>query len=153
MDYIPVNITDEMIGHKLGEFSPTRKRYFLCTALTLTHKGIYSLVIYRLSTGRHRRNRLQETICNKNFIIQSLFLGRQCWISSVPRICGTWKRPMVSIDMPMTMSCHLFIQWTHFINFVVSIEHKRNEEEDATLMDSEMAPLQESSRHILYILT
>jgi hypothetical protein len=71
MDYIPVNITDEMIGHKLGEFSPTRKRYFLYTALTLTHKGIYSLAIYRPSMGQRRKNRLQETICNKNFIIQT----------------------------------------------------------------------------------
>jgi small subunit ribosomal protein S19 len=25
MEYIPVEITDEMIGHKLGEFSLTRK--------------------------------------------------------------------------------------------------------------------------------
>jgi ribosomal protein S19 len=29
MDYVPVNITDEMIGHKLGEFAATRKRYLL----------------------------------------------------------------------------------------------------------------------------
>jgi len=27
MDYVPVDITDEMIGHKLGEFSTTRKAY------------------------------------------------------------------------------------------------------------------------------
>ena len=27
MEYIPVSITDEMIGHKLGEFAPTRKRF------------------------------------------------------------------------------------------------------------------------------
>ncbi|CAG8680450.1 7587_t:CDS:2, partial [Funneliformis caledonium] len=26
-DYIPVNITEEMVGHKLGEFSPTRKKF------------------------------------------------------------------------------------------------------------------------------
>jgi ribosomal protein S19 len=26
-DYIPVTITDEMVGHKLGEFSSTRKRF------------------------------------------------------------------------------------------------------------------------------
>ncbi|MBI2021048.1 30S ribosomal protein S19 [Candidatus Giovannonibacteria bacterium] len=24
-DFIPVNVTEEMVGHKLGEFSPTRK--------------------------------------------------------------------------------------------------------------------------------
>jgi len=26
-DYIPVTVTEEMVGHKLGEFSPTRKRF------------------------------------------------------------------------------------------------------------------------------
>ena len=26
-DYIPVNITEDMIGHKLGEFSVTRKKF------------------------------------------------------------------------------------------------------------------------------
>jgi len=26
-DYVPVAITDEMVGHKLGEFSQTRKRF------------------------------------------------------------------------------------------------------------------------------
>lgn len=26
-DYIPVAVTDEMVGHKLGEFSQTRKRF------------------------------------------------------------------------------------------------------------------------------
>jgi ribosomal protein S19 len=34
MDYVPVTITEEMIGHKLGEFSPTRKRF------TLTHSQL-----------------------------------------------------------------------------------------------------------------
>ena len=27
MEYIPVAITEEMIGHKLGEFAPTKKKY------------------------------------------------------------------------------------------------------------------------------
>lgn len=26
-DYLPVTVTEDMIGHKLGEFSPTRKRF------------------------------------------------------------------------------------------------------------------------------
>ena len=26
-DYIPVNVTQDMVGHKLGEFSMTRKRF------------------------------------------------------------------------------------------------------------------------------
>ncbi|TCD59879.1 mitochondrial ribosomal small subunit component [Steccherinum ochraceum] len=25
--YLPVNITQDMVGHKLGEFAPTRKRF------------------------------------------------------------------------------------------------------------------------------
>ena len=27
LTYIPVTVTDEMIGHKLGEFAPTKKKY------------------------------------------------------------------------------------------------------------------------------
>jgi len=27
LTYLPVNITEEMIGHKLGEFAPTKKKY------------------------------------------------------------------------------------------------------------------------------
>ncbi|CAG8445966.1 2724_t:CDS:2 [Ambispora gerdemannii] len=26
-NYMPVTVTEEMVGHKLGEFSPTRKRF------------------------------------------------------------------------------------------------------------------------------
>ncbi|ORX33604.1 hypothetical protein BD324DRAFT_639496 [Kockovaella imperatae] len=26
-DYLPVTVTEEMVGHKLGEFSATRKRF------------------------------------------------------------------------------------------------------------------------------
>ncbi|KAI1311073.1 mitochondrial ribosomal small subunit component [Mortierella claussenii] len=26
-DYVPLTVTDEMVGHKLGEFAPTRKRF------------------------------------------------------------------------------------------------------------------------------
>ncbi|EKM52524.1 uncharacterized protein PHACADRAFT_164461 [Phanerochaete carnosa HHB-10118-sp] len=26
-DYIPISITQDMVGHKLGEFAPTRKRF------------------------------------------------------------------------------------------------------------------------------
>ncbi|KAF8335793.1 uncharacterized protein EI90DRAFT_2912937 [Cantharellus anzutake] len=34
-DYIPVHITQEMVGHKLGEFSPTRKRFtYKCAPLS-----------------------------------------------------------------------------------------------------------------------
>jgi len=124
MDYLPVNITDEMIGHKLGEFSPTRKRYFLSTVLTLTHKGIYSLVIWRPSRDQHRRSRLQETMCNKNFIIQSFedsfgsHLYTNCAVDGIAN-----NPPIVSIDKPISMTCTLLIQFPHLITFSVSIEH------------------------------
>jgi ribosomal protein S19 len=26
-DYIPVRVTQDMVGHKLGEFAPTKKRF------------------------------------------------------------------------------------------------------------------------------
>jgi ribosomal protein S19 len=26
-DYLPVTVSEEMVGHKLGEFAPTRKRF------------------------------------------------------------------------------------------------------------------------------
>ncbi|KAG0222923.1 hypothetical protein B0O80DRAFT_474858 [Mortierella sp. GBAus27b] len=26
-DYVPLAVTEEMVGHKLGEFAPTRKRF------------------------------------------------------------------------------------------------------------------------------
>lgn len=26
-NHVPVHITEEMVGHKLGEFAPTRKRF------------------------------------------------------------------------------------------------------------------------------
>ncbi|CAH7670956.1 hypothetical protein PPACK8108_LOCUS5707, partial [Phakopsora pachyrhizi] len=26
-DYLPVSVTPQMVGHKLGEFAPTRKRF------------------------------------------------------------------------------------------------------------------------------
>ena len=39
--YLPVSVTPEMVGHKLGEFSPTRKRF--------TYKSVYPFAIYRFS--------------------------------------------------------------------------------------------------------
>jgi ribosomal protein S19 len=35
-DYLPVVVTQDMVGHKLGEFSVTKKRFtFRCVALVL----------------------------------------------------------------------------------------------------------------------
>ena len=33
-DYVPVLVTQDMVGHKLGEFSPTRKKFtFRCVII------------------------------------------------------------------------------------------------------------------------
>lgn len=33
-DYVPVLVTQDMVGHKLGEFSPTRKKFtFRCVIM------------------------------------------------------------------------------------------------------------------------
>ena len=38
--YVPVTITAEMVGHKLGEFAPTRKRFsYKFTQLTFRNTG------------------------------------------------------------------------------------------------------------------
>ena len=35
-DYLPVVVTQDMVGHKLGEFSATKKRFtFRCVALVI----------------------------------------------------------------------------------------------------------------------
>ena len=35
-DYLPVSVTQDMVGHKLGEFSVTKKRFtFRCVALVI----------------------------------------------------------------------------------------------------------------------
>ena len=34
--YVPVTVTQDMVGHKLGEFAPTRKRFvFRCVLFPL----------------------------------------------------------------------------------------------------------------------
>ena len=39
-DYLPVVVTQDMVGHKLGEFSVTKKRFtFRCVALLFVFYG------------------------------------------------------------------------------------------------------------------
>lgn len=40
-DYLPVQIGEEMVGHKLGEFAPTRKMFsYRCVTLSLWLAGV-----------------------------------------------------------------------------------------------------------------
>ena len=41
MEYIPVQVTDEMIGHKLGEFASTRKMYLIMLIRLTTCRAVY----------------------------------------------------------------------------------------------------------------
>jgi len=71
--FIPVYVTENMVGHKLGEFSPTRNlkslnRFFLSSLASLTHDMLLKLVfssaakqsqlpirlLRRTSSQRHR---------------------------------------------------------------------------------------------------
>jgi hypothetical protein len=54
MDYVPVAITDEMIGHKLGEFATTRKRYTFF--IPLSANTISELFIVLLKINSHLIN-------------------------------------------------------------------------------------------------
>lgn len=40
--YLPVHVTQEMVGHKLGEFSPTRKRFtYRCVVVSVCNLSAY----------------------------------------------------------------------------------------------------------------
>jgi Ribosomal protein S19 len=56
--YLPVHITQEMVGHKLGEFSPTRKRFTYKFVISLLY-DVLSLLVHTASDflGRRRTNR------------------------------------------------------------------------------------------------
>ena len=53
--YLPVNVTPEMVGHKLGEFSVTRKRFtYKCVA---EFPGMGKLAEYLRSIFRPSKNK------------------------------------------------------------------------------------------------
>lgn len=39
-DYVPVNVTAQMVGHKLGEFAPTRKAFSYKFGTLFLHTNI-----------------------------------------------------------------------------------------------------------------
>ena len=65
-DYVPVEITEDMVGHKLGEFAPTRKRYLfypfsfrifpppLSLSLSLPHRYYMSFYFLKNRISRDR---------------------------------------------------------------------------------------------------
>jgi hypothetical protein len=56
-DYVPVAVTRDMVGHKLGEFSHTKKRFvYKCVCLVVV--AIYVIADIALSaTYRHTKNK------------------------------------------------------------------------------------------------
>lgn len=57
-DYIPVSITQDMIGHKLGEFAPTRKRFYYKCVQIVMFLNVGSVLTCKpgaRKTGRSRR--------------------------------------------------------------------------------------------------
>lgn len=53
--HLPVNITEEMVGHKLGEFAPTRKRFSyrcVCAADQLDQEQVDDTCARSLSCTR-----------------------------------------------------------------------------------------------------
>jgi len=56
-DYVPVNVTQDMVGHKLGEFSHTKKRFvYKCVYLLILVVG-ESTLTWRLRVARHTKNK------------------------------------------------------------------------------------------------
>ena len=57
-DYVPVTVTQDMVGHKLGEFAITRKRFtYKCVSIVLMFVTLVVDPLLR-SAGRPRINRL-----------------------------------------------------------------------------------------------
>jgi Ribosomal protein S19 len=56
-DYIPVAVTQDMVGHKLGEFSHTKKRFvYKCVCLAVV--AIYVIADMALCAAhRHTKNK------------------------------------------------------------------------------------------------
>jgi len=117
-DYVPVNVTQDMVGHKLGEFSHTKKRFtYRCVRLLIGSfsspnadwleqlRGrrtvlayIYAICISRVPAGHHSR----VSICLKFFISFHSFKRRArellVWKAiyhSLTRVCdtlaGSWR--------------------------------------------------------------
>ncbi|KAH9457797.1 hypothetical protein Pst134EB_010110 [Puccinia striiformis f. sp. tritici] len=70
-EYIPVNITAQMVGHKLGEFSPTRKRFSykfsLCFSFLLP-----SMIFQIFATQRSLFAHVYHLTCLIHLIIVNL---------------------------------------------------------------------------------
>jgi hypothetical protein len=54
-DYVPVMVTQDMVGHKLGEFSHTKKRFvYKCVSLLVVCESCLLGVVW---DGRHTKNK------------------------------------------------------------------------------------------------
>ena len=51
MDYIPVLVTQDMVGHKLGEFSHTKKRFhYKCVFIIRVFADLIQLLLCNRAT-------------------------------------------------------------------------------------------------------
>jgi len=56
--YVPVHVTQDMVGHKLGEFAPTRKRFtFRWVIIVVMRIRVVILIIYYEIQYRATKNR------------------------------------------------------------------------------------------------
>lgn len=62
-DYIPVNVTQDMVGHKLGEFAVTKKRFsYKCVVVSVhVHLGSGVMTYDVIFTGRRRTGSGSDT--------------------------------------------------------------------------------------------
>jgi hypothetical protein len=56
-DYVPVTVTQDMVGHKLGEFSHTKKRFVYKCVCLLILAVCKSTLTWHPRVARHTRNK------------------------------------------------------------------------------------------------
>src|ERR1700733_5274283 len=56
-DYVPVTVTQDMVGHKLGEFSHTKKRFVYKCVCLLISTVCESTLTWGPRVARHTKNK------------------------------------------------------------------------------------------------
>jgi hypothetical protein len=56
-DYVPVTVTQDMVGHKLGEFSHTKKRFVYKCVCLLILAVCKSTLTWHPRVARHTKNK------------------------------------------------------------------------------------------------
>ncbi|KAI0270652.1 hypothetical protein BC834DRAFT_819072 [Gloeopeniophorella convolvens] len=76
-DYVPVNVTQDMVGHKLGEFSHTKKRFvYKCAGLSVF--SVLPGANARLLPGRRRTSRgIRRLLYHNRAFYNRISVGHQ----------------------------------------------------------------------------